>query len=379
MVRNQSSINRFSPQQLMFHEYWNYSGVRPAANFNGNIILYTNDGSRVLFYDALTNFQHMRGLKNYSLVKPPNTTRIVVLGDSFAWGDEFPLKFSFPYRLEKLIPNSEVLNMGIRGTGIDNMYLRWKYDSLNYKPDAVIYAIYIPDIQRIRPCINKPKFDIKNGKLHITNLPPPNLTDIFLNYKPPKFESFLFKHIIYNIRYFRGVEETMYRYGLKALNPILEDMKSRSEKDDTYLLVLLITEANNNVPSPLKADITRQLKDMLEEKNIAYADSSDIFRKESYNLKDEDSMHGFSRESPVGHLTPRGYAYLAQGIKNNLEEAGIVKKSKNFHYLWVSNYYKLVLINKLNTSDVEEIASHEVIPDYLNDSEVPHVVVLRQK
>src|SRR3989344_3229605 len=49
IIRNQSSINRFSPQQLMFHEYWNYSGVRPTANFDGNIILYTNDGSRVLF------------------------------------------------------------------------------------------------------------------------------------------------------------------------------------------------------------------------------------------------------------------------------------------------------------------------------------------
>ena len=106
----------------------------------------------------------------------PQITRIVALGDSFTYGDEAPLRFSWPYVLETLVDKSEVLNMGIRGVGIDVMYLKWKYEALNYQPDVVIYAIFTDDVQRINPCIYKSKFNIVDGKLVLTNLPPPTFT-----------------------------------------------------------------------------------------------------------------------------------------------------------------------------------------------------------
>ena len=376
---NPGSANRFSPQQLMFHEYWNYSGVRPVANFKGNIIYYAKDGKRVLFYDDPTNSQHMRGFKDYSYIKPPNTTRIVVLGDSFAWGDEFPVRFSFPAVLELLIPSSEVLNMAIRGTGIDNIYLRWKYDALNYHPDVVIFSIYVGDIERVRPCIFKPKFKIKNGKLEISNLPPPKLEDIFKNYKPPKIESVLFKHMIYNIRYAGGIEEKMYDYGLGILNLILDEMNSKSKEENTYLLVLLIPEANNDLITPLRNRVIEEVKNSLKEKNIPYVDSRGIFAKESYDLTEENNMLSFDKGRKVGHFTPRGYAYIAQGIKNNLEEAGLIRKIKDFYFIWNQNNYRLLVQDKQDSSNTFEIIPYDIIPDNLNDSEVPHVEVWRQK
>ena len=361
MLLDTSNRGRYHPNELAHHEYWNYTGVRPMANFDADIIFTVTNDRKVRMYNDHTNSQHMRALRDYSLEKPPNVTRMVVLGDSFAWGDEAPLRFSMPYVLETLVDKSEVLNMAIRGAGIDVMYLRWRYDALNYKPDVVLYTIWIDDVQRISPCLRKPKFNIVKGKLVITNIPPPTLQEIQYTFKEPLVESYLYKHIVYNIRYWKGVDKARYDYGLKRLDLILDDMKKKSAEDDIYLLVVLITEANNILNPELIDDVTTEIKKMLREKNIPFVDSADIFAKEGYNLHEDDNQRSFDRDKINQHLTPRGYAYLAQGIKNKLEEDKVITKQSDFRFTLDNEHSILVMQNKKVPQEVRYIVPYDFI------------------
>ena len=379
LLGDESNPARFSPNHLGYHEYWNYSGVRPTANVRGNQIVTKRPaanlrGNQIVtsgtekkrvkfykFYNINTNSQHMRALRDYNIIKPDGTKRMVILGDSFAWGDEVPLMFSIPAVLETLTSNSEVLNMGIKGTGIGNMYLRWKYDALNYNPDIVILAPVISDLPRISPCIYKPKFNIINGKLEISNMPPPTFREIYENYKLPIFESYLTKHILYNIKYFGGVERKKYKYGLERFDLILDEMKDESQENGRYFLVLMIEQSNNNIRTEDDIYALQKTRQMLVEKEIPFLFSNDVFQRESYDLQSEDTMQSFDKNRTNNHFTPRGYAYLAQGIKNKLEDDGIIKKEENFNFRFNSSEYVLFLHNKQNSSDVRIIFPYNLI------------------
>ncbi len=356
-----NNSGRYHPNNLAHHEYWNYTGVRLMANFSGDHTFTVTGNRKVIIYNDHTNSQHMRALRDYSLEKPPNVTRMAILGDSFTYGDEAPLRFSFPYVLETLIDKSEVLNMGIRGAGIDVMYLRWKYDALNYKPDVVIYAIFIDDVQRISPCIYKPKFNIVDGKLVITNLPPPTLQEIEATFREPLVESYLYKHLVYTLRYWKGVNKARHDYGLKRLDLILDEMKEKSAEDKTYFLVVLIPETNNLFLYGVFNDTTIKAKEMLTEKNIPFVDSSDIFSREGYNLHAEDNQKSFDRASKNTHFTPRGYAYLAQGIKNKLEEDKVIAKQSDFIFTLDNEHSILVMQNKNAPQDKKYIIPYDFI------------------
>ena len=125
---------------------------------------------------ALVSFNSdgIRGQKNYTLDKPPNTSRIVIIGDSFTFGEGVNDSDTYAAQLENLIPNSEVLNMGVHGYGLDQMALRLRLDGFKYHPDIVIYAFIGDDINRIVLDFRdymKPRYILVNNKLKLVNTP----------------------------------------------------------------------------------------------------------------------------------------------------------------------------------------------------------------
>lgn len=78
--------------------------------------------------------------------KPPNTFRIVVLGNSYAEAFQVALQDSFPAVLEReLNQNShskkfEVLNLGQSGFATADEYVRYVNFGVNYSPDLVLLA-----------------------------------------------------------------------------------------------------------------------------------------------------------------------------------------------------------------------------------------------
>jgi len=100
----------------------------------------------------------------------------VVLGDSFTFGEEVGDEETFSHRLQSLLPNSEVLNLGVHGYGHDQMLLYLKEEGLRYHPDLVILGFMPDDMERNVLSFRdyaKPHFAVKDGRLELTTGPIP--------------------------------------------------------------------------------------------------------------------------------------------------------------------------------------------------------------
>ncbi len=93
-----------------------------------------------------TNSKHLRD-REYPFEKPVGTKRILVLGDSFAWGYGVSDKDIFTETLENTFKRKkmpwEVINSGVSGWGNDQQYLYFTSEGVKYDPDIVVVAFYI--------------------------------------------------------------------------------------------------------------------------------------------------------------------------------------------------------------------------------------------
>lgn len=128
------------------------------------------------FNGKLYSFNSMgiRGKKEYSKEKSENKTRIITIGDSFTYGEEVSDNETYSAQLEEIMPNTEVLNMGVHGYAIDQMTLKLEKEGFDFNPDIVIYALIDDDINRATQNFRdymKPKYSYKNNELKLTNVP----------------------------------------------------------------------------------------------------------------------------------------------------------------------------------------------------------------
>ncbi len=118
--------------------------------------------------------------------KEANKRRILLFGDSYTAGDGVSNGKRYGDLLEKEIPNLEVYNFALPGTGTDQHYLIYNEYAKNIEHDLVIIAILVENIRRIvahyRPYFNehneriyfaKPYYELENGKLVLKQVPPP--------------------------------------------------------------------------------------------------------------------------------------------------------------------------------------------------------------
>ena len=73
---------------------------------------------------------------------------MVVLGDSFTFGLGVDDDSTYCAQLEELVPDLEVLNMGVNGYGTDQQLLHWNMNGRRFSPDLVLIGIYVPDFHR---------------------------------------------------------------------------------------------------------------------------------------------------------------------------------------------------------------------------------------
>lgn len=123
-----------------------------------------------------SNSKGLRGKTEYAYQRTPGKRRIVVLGDSFTFGEEVSDDETYAHYLETALPNTEVLNLGVQGYGHDQMLLYLKEEGVKYRPDLVIVGFASLDIYRNTWTFfayAKPKFNLVSGHLDLTNVPVP--------------------------------------------------------------------------------------------------------------------------------------------------------------------------------------------------------------
>jgi hypothetical protein len=128
-----------------------------------------------------SNGRGLRGAREYSYEKPPGVTRIVVLGDSFTFGEDVDDSETYSRQLETMLPGVEVLNLGVHGYGHDQMLVYLREEGLRYKPDVVLLGFLSDDMERnvlgFRDYA-KPRFVLEDGHLVLRGspVPPPEET-----------------------------------------------------------------------------------------------------------------------------------------------------------------------------------------------------------
>jgi hypothetical protein len=126
-----------------------------------------------------TNSRGLRGKKDFPYIKDKTRLRILILGDSFTFGNEVSDAETYSYFLQQMLPHTEVINMGVHGYGHDQMLILFREEGVKYEPDIVILGFLPLDMPRnvlkFRD-FAKPRF--LGGELKLTGVPVPRPEEI---------------------------------------------------------------------------------------------------------------------------------------------------------------------------------------------------------
>lgn len=114
-----------------------------------------------------SNSKGIRGKKEFDIEKG-EATRVLTLGDSFAFGQCVADDETFSSYLEQLDRGIEAINMGNHAYGTDQQLLKLKNEGMQYEPDIIILGFVNENLERNRLKFRdfaKPKFLLKDGEL----------------------------------------------------------------------------------------------------------------------------------------------------------------------------------------------------------------------
>lgn len=118
--------------------------------------------------------------------------RVALLGDSFTFGEHVPYEHTWAHFLDQALgPSCQVVNFGVGGYGIDQMYLRYTEDVRDWSPNVVVLAFIDHDVFRTMSVYSfllfpggampftKPRYVSREDGLEIINLPLMSSEDVF--------------------------------------------------------------------------------------------------------------------------------------------------------------------------------------------------------
>jgi hypothetical protein len=116
---------------------WAHDSRLGWINHPGHVGTFDNGFFRV---QVEINSKGLRGAE-VGYQKPQGLKRILVVGDSFAWGFGVEQDEIFSTRLEAALPDTEVINAGVSGYSTDQALLWLQQEGKRYSPDVVIYLL----------------------------------------------------------------------------------------------------------------------------------------------------------------------------------------------------------------------------------------------
>jgi hypothetical protein len=138
-------------------------------------------GERGLFQSSAEGIRIPRAGIEYANANPG--CRIALVGDSFVFGEESEFEKTWGHQLERSLGNRcQVLNFGVPGYGVGQMYLRYNKDVSPLHPDIVIVGFTDTVVFRtlgVYGCLTFsgyipgpiPRYVLENGLLKLINIP----------------------------------------------------------------------------------------------------------------------------------------------------------------------------------------------------------------
>jgi hypothetical protein len=268
-----------------------------------------------------------KGLRDrpHSYERQNDTERILVLGDSFAWG--YGIEES--ERFSQLLENSmdvEVINAGVSGYSTDQELLWYENEGIKYETDLVIVVFTGNDVgdnekQLVNNIYYKPQFAFDEGGLILTNYPVPKTSpqgrfiyslskrsalayflvqryfDIVAFYSKPKVDS---DHV--NVPE-PGLQPQRKPFELTIA--LMHELRQTAESRDAKFIIVA-TDSWWNYPSKEN-----------------YENFITTMRNEGFLVLDVESIPGFEPEEMLiaedGHWNQSGNKFVAAKIRDFIE------------------------------------------------------------
>jgi hypothetical protein len=275
---------------------------------------------------------HVRGGHRYELEKRPGVFRVAVVGDSFTYGAEVGDDETYPKRLEMLLAKGEVINLGVRAYGIDQMVLKYLKYGRAYRPDLLVVAIWTLDYLRTPLTFYrfaKPLYVIhpETGALVLTHTPVPPPDQVYAALKR-ELGPFSFAYAFLRQGYRRTFEgapdfERYYDKWDPLVRAILGRLVEVAREDRTPMLFVLIEhglELASDAAIARKYRERKRLSDIFEGLAVDAIDLGEALSKRYSRRTVYDRMYIHHRGVPSGHFTPFGNEAVAREIGHYIHE-----------------------------------------------------------
>ena len=194
----------------------------------------------------------------YEFHDDPNKYEVLIIGDSFTFGDGIDDSVTWPHLLQQLDKDLNVFNLGGSGYGIDQMYITLSEAISQYHPKLVVAAFIDNDLHRSLLDFRdykKPRFVIKNNKLVMTNIPIGGIEEVISKATRSKKDDYspiqiinVFNYIRRKLKltdYIREPERSDYSGGCDhdctALNEkLFEKMAEMAKQNNAEFLVIYL-------------------------------------------------------------------------------------------------------------------------------------------
>lgn len=304
------------------------------------------------------NSKGLRGRREYPLVPPAGTLRIVSFGDSFTEGVDVKNEDTWQETLMSTNRNLEVLNFGVGGFGLDQAFLRYQQEGTAYHAHVVLIGFMSENIYRhvsvYRPfnhpdrggALTKPRYVIEGDRLVLIPNPMHDLSQYrSLLTNPEHALPSLGTHDYYfRTKYREGPFDVlpsvrlfkMARWLVSGRHGIVKhgsyDVGSEAFKVTTRIFDQFIGTAtqNDSVPVvlvfPNRVDILRHRREGTRQ----YAPLLAHFRSSGYRYIDVLDEFVLSASAiPIdglafGHYTPLGNRIVAQSVWRYLTDNRLV-------------------------------------------------------
>jgi hypothetical protein len=271
---------------------------------------------------------NQKGLRDreYSYERENGTGRILVLGDSFAWGYGVEESERFSELLETSL-GVEVINAGVSGYSTDQELLWFRDEGVKYDADLVILVFTGNDIgDNYRELVNtiyyKPRFALEEGQLILKGYPVPRANSqaklIYFLSQRSALAYFLVQRYFDLLSVYRNFKVDADKVDISISNtdsarePFeltiaqLDEMRSIAKSKEAEFMIVA-TDGWWNSPS-----------------GETYTDFIDTLEAGEFLVLDVESMAGFDPEAMHipndGHWSRAGHEFVAKEIENLIEK-----------------------------------------------------------
>jgi hypothetical protein len=282
-----------------------------------------------------TNAAGFRGTRDYTPQKSEGMIRIAVLGDSFVFGFGVQDGEAFPALLESQDKTREVLNLGVPGYGIDQIYLSYQEIARKYHPDVVLIGIFPEGFWRCTRSFTdsghvKPYFSLSSSeKLVLHNVPVPSPFSLNTNQFPSILEQspaqkVLEQSVLYrlakkpilklakNMRLIDPNNAEEWMIGRAILSQLIDAVRA-----DKAVPVLVLMPSQDWAQSTRKTSLERSILRFSDREKVGLINLKPVFNDavakdslEVYYIKDD------------WHWTAQGHALAARTITEYFNRKG---------------------------------------------------------